>query len=172
MHQDEEPLPRHHDDIAMWILANVGSYVQGRYDPTVQLAKVSMPDLIIGQPPEVKIKTTLEYLVTGKNETFIGFIDVLAEINYAYLDLEYTPKWTERIDAFCFEAKPCIPSLGELMRQIRKYQKYFTQNQFHSVTFVVVSPDTHYRNVIRSQGIEFWECPPLLQLPDTGTLFE
>lgn len=55
------------------------------------------------------------------------------------------------------EVKTKIPSLGELIRQIRMYQQYLGVRDEHR--FVVVSPDARFREAIERQGILFWGCP-------------
>ena len=52
-----------------------------------------------------------------------------------------------------FEVKTTIPSLGDLIRQIRYYQGFLPS--LHG--FVVVSPDTRLRAQIESQRIGFYE---------------
>lgn len=66
----------------------------------------------------------------------------------------YRPKW-RRTDGethyLYFEVKPSIPSLGELLRQIRSYG--INQN------FYVVSPDDRFREQIEAQRVGFIKYP-------------
>ena len=50
----------------------------------------------------------------------------------------------------CFEVKTSIPSLGEVIRQIKMYEEY------QGGRFVVVSPDARYTKALKSQGIWFY----------------
>ena len=63
---------------------------------------------------------------------------VSSEVNYGHTRGAY------------FEVKPSIPSLGELIRQLRMYQTY-TQD----APWVVVSPDTRFADQLRAQGFNF-----------------
>lgn len=70
-----------------------------------------------------------------------------------------SPEWKIRdgIDeAYLFEVKPKITSLGELIRQIRMYQAY------QGGKYVVVSPDDRMAEQIRAQGILFVKAPDAL----------
>ena len=49
------------------------------------------------------------------------------------------------------EIKTAIPSLGELVRQIRMYQTYL------KVKFIIVCPDDRFAEPLRSQGIHFYK---------------
>jgi len=50
-----------------------------------------------------------------------------------------------------FEVKPSIPSLGEVIRQVRMYQTYTDGKWF------IVSPDARFKSQIEAQGIGFIE---------------
>lgn len=54
-----------------------------------------------------------------------------------------------------FEVKPTIPSLGEVIRQVRMYQTYTTGGSY--VRWHIVSPDTRFKSQIEAQGIGFVE---------------
>lgn len=55
-----------------------------------------------------------------------------------------------------FEVKPSIPSLGEVIRQVRMYQTY-TRGQ--TTAWWIVSPDTRFKDQIEAQGIKFLAVP-------------
>jgi hypothetical protein len=59
------------------------------------------------------------------------------------------------MDDYLFEIKPSIPSVGELIRQIRMYQQYKPGK------YIVVSPDDRFASVLSGQGIEFLKAPRL-----------
>jgi hypothetical protein len=127
-----------------------------------------------------------EYPVPQKNVT-IGYVDLYVRIRqiklkyYQVMHKEYcgTPDcrhgecWEVKLDRsyyqhYAFEVKSTIPSLGELLRQIRKYEtalpwchcpyKYGEQDHRYSgedehfiPKFVVVSPDTRKVEKITQQ---------------------
>ncbi len=53
-----------------------------------------------------------------------------------------------------FEVKPSIPSLGEVIRQVRMYQNYTAGTEWW-----IVSPDTRFKTQIEAQGIKFLTVP-------------
>jgi hypothetical protein len=53
-----------------------------------------------------------------------------------------------------FEVKPTIPSLGEVIRQVRMYQTYTGGAEWW-----IVSPDDKFREQIEAQGIKFLAVP-------------
>ncbi len=56
-----------------------------------------------------------------------------------------------------FEVKPSIPSLGEVIRQIRMYQTYTGAD-----LWFIVSPDDRFAEQLRGQGIGFVKVPNTL----------
>jgi len=76
------------------------------------------------------------------NQYIIGFVD-LATLVSVGSDQRY----------FMFEVKSSIPSLGEVIRQIRMYETYSRG------AYVIVSPDDRFADALRAQGIEFYKCP-------------
>jgi len=127
--------------------------------------------LNLGQTPskpplEQIISTSWEQPIgTGRdNKYIVGFIDLVAwikvpRLTLINLDAEKDIEWEDiawhiadypdRIITFNFEIKSSIPSVGELLRQIRMYQEYTNGH------FIVVSPDTRFKSVIEKQGIKF-----------------
>ena len=57
--------------------------------------------------------------------------------------------------SICFEVKSAIPSLGELIRQIRMYEPHV-----ENATFVVVCGDNRFAVPLKRQGIEFVSYGP------------
>ena len=66
-----------------------------------------------------------------------------SEIEYGYRRAAY------------FEVKPSIPSLGELVRQLRMYKTYT-----EDIPWVVVSPDVRFADKLKEQGFGFIQVPP------------
>jgi hypothetical protein len=90
-----------------------------------------------------------------RSKYIVGFIDLYAEITASRLDIHSDgntlPSWTNygHSQSFCFEIKSSIPSLGEVIRQIRMYQEY------QKGRYVVVCPDDRFAEPLKAQGIEF-----------------
>jgi hypothetical protein len=122
----------------------------------------------IGDPPEGEIIGTeniWESPVMGQNGFMVGFIDMESNVKYwkpgvnwdegGYGREPVLPYWElyrKNLSMF-FEVKTSIPSIGELIRQIRMYQEYADG------IFVVVSPDDKGMPIITSQGIWFVKYP-------------
>jgi hypothetical protein len=56
-----------------------------------------------------------------------------------------------------YEVKPSIPSLGEVIRQVRMYQTYTNRERYGE--WWIVSPDTRFKEQLESQGIKFLAVP-------------
>ncbi len=67
---------------------------------------------------------------------------------------ESSPNYTYTHKTRYFEVKPTIPSLGEVIRQIRMYQTYTAGAEWW-----VVSPDARFKDQLESQGIKFLVVP-------------
>jgi len=118
-----------------------------------------------------------EYAIMGSKQFIIGFIDLRTIIMYPVLRLEgvieegtaYNPEarwripdlaklriisggYTEGDDLFV-EVKSTLSSAGELLRQIKMYQQYVHGE------WLVVCPDSRYKDILNSQDIHFWQYP-------------
>jgi len=133
----------------------------------------------LGDPPrrEVRIKKIWEDPVTqsgAATKYVIGFLDMVVlventelEVTELYQDSSYVgfekirrplPKcrvtWADTPQrGFGFEAKVAIPSLGELIRQLRLYQQYCRHQLY------VVSPDDRFAEQLLAQGFGFIKYP-------------
>ncbi len=111
---------------------------------------------------QVLRKTWERPVTTGRDNNYVvGFIDLQVvtihgvRLNVA-ADLDYEgvfkadPEWRETTDTetWNLEVKSSIPSLGELIRQISFYRQYV-----EAAHWVVVCPDTRFREPLMSQGI-------------------
>ena len=127
-----------HDEIMLWLDANIEAVIES----------------ITGNKAEVENKIW-EYPIVqrggyGNTSKFvIGFIDLVAISSIEN-------RFKGQIRNACFEVKSSIPSLGELIRQIKMYETYIHHEHF----FVVVSPDARFADALRSQGIEFYHYAP------------
>jgi len=117
----------------------------------------------------VVIKNKQWELPVMSNKYLIGFIDmaVIFEINGMGLSApvgQKTARWgTWRINrAVAFEVKSYIPSIGEVIRQVRTYQQYEPSLSYHEIDkFFVVCPDHSFAKILEAQGIGFIPAPRL-----------
>src|SRR4030042_1349778 len=103
--------------------------------------------------PGMRAKKVWEAPITASgNKYIIGFIDMLVDVRFprSFEESKEGDMWWEDFASFAFEVKTVIPSLGEVIRQIRMYQEYTTYT-----VFCVVSPDSRAADVLRKQGIAF-----------------
>ena len=112
--------------------------------------------------PKFTITKTWECPILDKSYT-IGFCDMMINIRrscsntYVRLGFEEPDvRDTEESLRWWLEIKPSIPSIGELVRQLRMYQSYTGGDKWF-----VVSPDTRYRTQIEGQGFGFIAVPTL-----------
>ena len=124
-----------------------------------RLPNIIIPDEIPGITRGGISKVTWEYPVVSGNKYIIGYIDL-----HIFYEGEYAGLWTEvgarptharwsvthASVTLNIEVKPALPSIGELLRQIRTYQEYLPGQ-----TFLVVCPDTRWAETLRKQGIYF-----------------
>lgn len=133
-----------HDKIMLWLDEYVDEYLHGFY-----LNRWMQDDyLICGLefPGIGRVDKTWEYPVVSGGKFTVGFVDMRCRIDKPRWHSERV--WTESIE-ICFEVKAVLPSLGELIRQIRMYKTYIQS------PFVVVSPDNRYEKTLLEQGIRF-----------------
>jgi len=129
----------------------------------VPLDVPAMKSLVIG-------KQIFEYPIDNHKGFLMGFADLYVEaVDYDYglagvrddcyhardLEIVVSPTGYELM----FEVKTKIPSLGEVLRQVRMYES--ASRRTYQVKFFIVSPDSRFRSVIEEQGIGFVECPLL-----------
>lgn len=140
----------------------------GRMDPRsrAQWEEWSPPTVPEYEAPEL-IDVTWE-LAVGDEKWVSGFIDVNASIrrvtglltsDHSTHDSSWacTPPQSiqlrSRTTEYAFEIKSAIPSLGELIRQIRYYERK------HTATYYVVAPDDRHVATLNAQGIGFIHYP-------------
>lgn len=125
---------------------------------------------VLGPPPPFEgpelLGTCWEKAI-GDEKWVSGFIDLNAEIeqtgnialgeHFAHSNYgvcrpsEWHISRHER--QYAFEVKSSIPSLGELLRQIRYYERK------HTATYYVVAPDDRYAGKLNEQGVGFIHYP-------------
>lgn len=118
-------------------------------------AKVAAFTLPIRPEPVIQ-RRVWEKPVMGYNGP-VGFIDFYVSVGVASLaawydrpgqDVELAIHSDQKI--LCFEVKAALPSLGELIRQVRFYQSHEPDARFF-----IVAADNRYAETLREQGIGF-----------------
>jgi hypothetical protein len=142
--QDDDLKNPNHDEIMMWLDMRAETIVKLVWKKYLD-ANFSHRDSEL--PPPSEIRKIWEFAITGKNGFMIGFIDMMVVISKPFSQ------------SFCFEVKSVLPSLGELIRQVRMYQTYINNSPFY-----IVAPDDRYAKQLEQQGIGFIKYPE-------GTIF-
>lgn len=133
-------------------------------------------------PPPVAVAPLLEEVIFEQpvmnNKYTVGFVDLQCVFSWGeilkivddrgmsidrelvrvllYRDL-WTPPiwqaWPRYSRVMAFEVKSSIPSLGEVIRQIRLYEQYL------KARYVIVSPDDRWADILARQNIGFIKVP-------------
>ena len=127
-----------HDEIMIWLDANFENWLKEcRY---------------FDEEFAITEKTWEKPIVTGKGNTFtVAFVDLWVKVQIPRGDTH----------GFAIEVKPEIPSLGELVRQMRHQETYipntnfFNQNYGAKLHMMVCSPDMRFEDQLKKQNIEF-----------------
>ncbi|AQS93988.1 hypothetical protein BXQ17_07900 [Polaribacter sp. BM10] len=93
--------------------------------------------------------------VNGNYKSIVGYIDLMVRIQgkFIFYDSEEYEDYTKTV---FIEVKTQIPSLGELIRQMRAYQSYQWENDRHTI-FIIVSPDDRHKEILNEQGFGFYK---------------
>jgi len=189
--QDGDLKTTKHDDIMLWLDQNIEmvalSLLPTKHNQEAISRHIAAADEFVnkhkiadwtglGECPQfrVEIKTPRWEvpITTGRdNKYIVGFIDLAVRYSitepYAMQEINYNPGppvWRNSVsyESLFFEVKTTIPSLGELIRQIRMYQQY-TDGKF-----IVVCPDDRFKEQLTNQGIGFVKYAPIqaqIELP-------
>lgn len=123
--------------------------------------------------PLPEIEVVWEYPIRD-GKYIIGFVDMMVRycsgvrlevvdvcddhLKRYYSEPHYRlPRWDTTFFAGktkLFEVKAAIPSLGEVIRQVRMYQVY------EKGDYTIVSPDDRYKDALKEQGIGFLKYEP------------
>jgi hypothetical protein len=134
-------------------------------------------------PPEIEVNSEMEVPIKRdryKTVDIVGYADIVfflrttrphifsfPEDNFGKPALEinlpnhtrWNKIWNEP-QKIAFDAKSAIPSLGELIRQLKTYKT------FCNWPFVIVSPDARFANEISDEGFGFIKYPDcIITLP-------
>jgi hypothetical protein len=133
-----------HDNIQEWVYNNIDLVIK----------ETVMKD---NEFPYKIIDNKWEHQVEYKNrdyKTIVGFIDILVKIEGIFIFKHSNELITEHNRNVYIEIKTTVPSLGELIRQMRAYQSY---TDIKSSSYVVVSPDDRHTKILTEQGFYFYK---------------
>lgn len=167
--QDDDLKTPKHDEMMLWLDAClvdvVGAILTPWDDGRERAREKGCPAEILSERPVPMLEgRTWEYPIAdqkyGGSKYIIGFVDMRARYAAPHLS-QWTSDnewhWSNPSDYLYFEVKTTIPSLGELIRQIRMYQEYIATRE--RGRFYVVSPDARFKEPLHSQGIGFVHYP-------------
>jgi len=138
-----------HDSICMWLDDNMKDVID-----QLGFGKSEIENKI-WEHPIVEERHYYNYNTESNqkvSEQIIGFVDMCC--------ITKSPR-----NLFMFEVKSLIPSLGELLRELRFYKKYTTR------MIIVVSPDDRFREKIEEQGFNFIKSPDFSKIKKKPTTF-
>jgi hypothetical protein len=152
-------------------------YYSGIREQTLRLVN-TLSTFTVPTPPKSPglkvLSRTWEYPIMARSQFMVGFVDMFVEVEARsphFLESEdwdrmrvetsFLPTWRTwtSVINFLFEVKPTIPSLGEVIRQVRLYEQYVRNQHPGPPRFVVVCPDDKFASALDSQGISFIICP-------------
>jgi hypothetical protein len=140
---DQDKKTPEHDKIQKWTYNNVEKIIE-------ELKFFEKNSYTITQKHwEYRILTQIY-----KNQqqwNIVGFVDLTVFVKL----WQNVPKTSYKESRIHFEIKTKIPSLGELIRQLRFYQQYLP-NEHHNL-IVVVCPDDEYKEILNEQGFLFYK---------------
>ena len=147
---DSDKKDSKHDVIQKWVQNNIEKII------TETFLKDNQHPFII---KDVKWEHTVN-LINGNFKMLVGFVDVVAHIKCKNF-CKYSNKF-EDVDRYAYiEIKTEIPSVGELIRQMRAYQNYTIDDR---VFYLIVSPDDRHIETLESQGFYFYKYKDPTQL--------
>ena len=163
---DDDLKKSEHDEILLWLDEHAEEFAKEIIEwtdewPARLVAQKLKRYQGLGDPPpqEVRITKIWEQPVTnvGATKYVIGFLDMVVLVENTELEIvdrKWLALWpNEPQRTFGFEAKTKIPSLGELIRQLRLYQQYCRHRLY------VVSPDDRFAEQLLAQGFGFIKYP-------------
>lgn len=130
-----------HDTIQKWVYENIEQVIT----KTV-MENYSKPYKIL----RPKWESQVVYR-NGSYTTIVGFIDLLVRLKGEFVNKD--DDCIESYKTIFIEVKTEIPSLGELIRQMRAYE--FCQDNLTS--YIIVSPDDRHMQILKEQGFYFYK---------------
>ncbi|APY10171.1 hypothetical protein BWZ22_02495 [Seonamhaeicola sp. S2-3] len=131
-----------HDIIQTWAYENIEKVIS-----ETTMSKNPHPFKIITNKWEHQMM-----YVNGNYKMIVGYIDILVRIQgkFYFNDSDKYEDYTKNV---FIEVKTQIPSLGELIRQMRAYQAY--DDRF--TDYIVISPDDRHKKILNEQGFWFYK---------------
>jgi len=136
-----------HDTIQTWVYENIQTIV----------AETAMKNR--STPYELtpaKWEHQVIYYGSKTYKVVVGFVDIYVGVKGIFhfkmsnSDDTYAE---ERTKPIYIEVKTEIPSLGELIRQMRAYQAYHD----NFADYIIVSPDDRHKKILEEQGFHFYK---------------
>lgn len=90
--------------------------------------------------------------INGDYRMIVGYIDILVRIQGKFY-FNDTKKYEDTSRNVFIEVKTQVPSLGELIRQMRAYQVYEGLQTY----YLIVSPDDRHKKILVEQGFCFYK---------------
>lgn len=147
---DSDKKDSNHDVIQKWVQKNIETIIAETF-----MAKNPHPYEIT----EVQWEFPVNH-INGSFKMLVGYVDIVARVKGQFYFSD-TKKF-EYSERYAFiEVKTKIPSVGELIRQMRAYQNYNDKR----TSYIVVSPDDRHTETLNSQGFYFYKYK------DPNTLF-
>tara|TARA_R110002072_G_scaffold83545_3_gene189461 strand:- start:192 stop:686 length:495 start_codon:yes stop_codon:yes gene_type:complete len=98
--------------------------------------------------------------INGNFKMIVGYIDILVRIRGKFY-FNNSKEYEECTKDILIEVKTQIPSLGELIRQMRAYQTYQTN---HLTEYLIVANDDRHEKTLNEQGFWFYKYKDPTQL--------
>ncbi len=139
---DKDKKSPDHDRIQTWVYNNIETIIA----ETI-MKKTKAPYEIHG----VEWEYPLVYQ-TPTYKTVVGFIDIYLNIHGEFYFTD-TKKYELFAMPVFIEVKTSIPSLGELIRQMKTYQTYHQNN----ARYMIIAPDETHKKILNDQGFWFYK---------------
>jgi hypothetical protein len=136
-----------HDPIQTWVYENIKQIIS----ETVMKDSSALYEVLLPQ-----WEAPVPYQ-NGSYITIVGFIDIMVHLKGKFYNRNsLNNDRMEPYMAVFIEVKTEIPSLGELIRQMRAYQ-FYRDLQDVATSYIIVSPDDSHKKILVEQGFYFYK---------------
>lgn len=146
---DPDLLRPKHDEILLWLDENVEQIINQAVYPGLTADQI---EEYSSHTPELT-KTWQQAVKTAEDE-IVGFIDMT--VRY---EREGDPD-DDIIKVFFFDVRTEILSLGALLREINLYKEYLGFQRSWIYTYILVSPDERFVQILKDQEVDFLKFEP------------
>jgi len=131
-----------HDKIQTWVYRNIKTILEETF-------MKNNP-----HPYEVSVGKWEHTVIheSGNYKMVVGFVDIKVDIHGKFF-IKDSKEHESLTKTLFIEIKTQIPSLGELIRQMRAYQAF--GDRFTS--YMVISPDDQFETILNEQGFWFYK---------------